>query len=99
MAHIRRNTDVALREAREERVGRLDQAVADGKGHSSCPVLAIRLVEDVREVRGDRFLAEDKFMGDLRVGHASGYKAQHLHLSLGESCGVGGRNSSNNSRW
>jgi hypothetical protein len=40
----------------EESVGKLNQVVAHSKGHSGCPVLTIRLVEDVGEVSGNRFL-------------------------------------------
>lgn len=44
---------------------RLDQATVDSKGHGRCPVLTVRLVEDVGEVSGNCFLAEDQLLGDL----------------------------------
>ena len=67
---------------------KLDQTVPYGKGCGGCPVLAGRFIEDVGEVMGDRSLAEYQFLGDLGVGQASGYQAQHLYLSCGQSCGI-----------
>jgi hypothetical protein len=58
LAGIGRTTDATFWKVRTGEKGRqLDQAAAHSKGHGSCPVLAVRLVEDVREVCGDRFLA------------------------------------------
>lgn len=56
--HTRRGAEVCL----------LDQAVTDGKGSCGCPVVAIRFVEDVREMCSDRFLTEYQLLSYLRVG-------------------------------
>src|SRR5438309_11394526 len=70
--------------------GSLNQALAHSKSYSSCPVLAVRFVEDVGEVSGNRFLAEYQLMGNLCVGHTSRYKVQHLNFSCCKPCGIGG---------
>jgi hypothetical protein len=45
----------------------LCQAMAKSKGHGGGPVLASRLVENVREMMGNRFLAEPQLLTDLNV--------------------------------
>src|SRR5262249_54157017 len=46
------------------------------------------LVEDVREVRADRLLADEEPAGDLAVGHALGQQPQHIGLSRRQLAGL-----------
>ena len=66
----------------------LNQALAHSKSYSSCPVLAVRFVEDVGEVSGNRFLAEYQLLSDPRVGKSLGYQAQHFYLASSQSCWI-----------
>ena len=61
--------------------GKLDQTVADGESRCCGPVLAACLIEDMCEVSGNRFFAQNQLLGDLYIRHASRYQAQYLHLS------------------
>src|SRR5712691_68951 len=60
------------------------QSVADSKRGCGCPVLAGRLIEDVREVIGHCFLTESQGMRDLAIALALGNQLEHRHLTLGQ---------------
>ncbi len=62
-------------------IGKLGQAMTNGKSGSSSAVLAGRLIKDVSEMMGNRFLTESQFLGDLVVGQPLRHQVQHLHLS------------------
>jgi hypothetical protein len=90
----------AARPGREEGVGKLDQAVTDGKGCGGDPVLSAGLVKDMGEVRVDRFLAEDQLLGNLGGGQPPGHQAQHFDFACRQSSRiVGWRCRGGGRRW
>src|SRR5690242_11471017 len=48
------------------------------------PIVDLELIENIRQVGFDRFLADKNFLADLLVGQTFGDESQNFHLSLGE---------------
>ena len=59
-----------------------DQSMAKCEGHDGGPVLTDGLVENVREVMGNRFLAQPQLISDFGVRQPPGYQPQYLYLAL-----------------
>ena len=68
-----------------EQIGgsRSGQAVAYCKSGCGCPVLTVRLIEDVREVINHGFLADYQFLRNLAIALAAGNQLEHHNLALG----------------
>jgi len=60
------------------------QAVAYRKSGCGCPVLTVRLIEDVREMINHGFLADDQFLRNLAVTLAVSNQLEHRRLALGQ---------------
>ena len=60
------------------------QTVAYRKCGCRCPVLAVRLIEDVGEVMNHGFLADEQFLRNLAVSLASGNELEYIGLALGQ---------------
>jgi len=63
---------------------RSGQAVAYRKSSCGCPVLAVRLIEDVRKVINHGFLADNQFLRYLAIALAAGNQLEHRSLALGQ---------------
>lgn len=58
--------------------------MTDGKGGSSGPVVAGRLIEDVGEVVGHSFLAQSQCLGDLPIAFPLGNQLEHGVFAVGQ---------------
>ena len=58
--------------------------MAYGKSGRGRPVLAVRFIEDVREVIDHGFLADDQFLRDLAIALTAGNQPEHRKLALGQ---------------
>ena len=68
---------------------KLDQTVPASVACCFSPITRAGLVKHISYVSVNCGDADQQFLGNLPVGLASGDKAQHLHLSLGQAVGVG----------
>jgi hypothetical protein len=78
-------SDADLR--RWEQIGRSGsgQTVAYCKSGCGGSVLAVRLIEDVREVMNHRFLADDQFLGNLAIALAAANQLEYCNLAWGQA--------------
>ena len=77
-------SDTELR--RWEQIGRSrsGQTVAYRKSGCGGSVLAVRLIEDVREVMNHSFLTDDQFLCNLAIALAAANQLEYCNLAWGQ---------------
>ena len=58
--------------------------MADSKSGCSYSILAVCLIEDMREMIRDGFLADHQFLGNLVIASSAGNQLEHSYLTLGQ---------------
>ena len=63
----------------------LGQSILVGEDDGLDPVAQVQLGQGVGDVRLDRGLAEEEFLGDLAVGQAARHEREDLAFAVGEA--------------
>jgi len=87
---MRRNTYMVYQGSCEGQEGS-GEALANCVGGCGSPIFTGGLIENMGQMMGNGFFAQDKLLGDFGIGKASGDQSQDFYFPRGQSRGVGCR--------